>query len=94
MCLAHRPFFFSAVKLAKVDLHTLLMHLRQVLLLFSFFLIIFFAILGLYLIGQIRHERGERGGTTCSKGPHVGVEPAAVVARTDPLYMGEHALPW
>ena len=30
---------------------------------------------------------------TCSKGPQVGIKPAATAKRTEPLYMGAHALP-
>ena len=32
--------------------------------------------------------KGEREGTTCSKGPQVGIEHAAAAARTEPQYMG------
>ena len=32
--------------------------------------------------------KGERRGITCSKGPQVGIEPVATVAKTEPLYMG------
>ena len=41
------------------------------------------------MTGQLRHEMGERGGMSCSKGPQVGIEPAAAAAaaRSDPLYM-------
>ena len=49
--------------------------------------IICWAFLGLYLIGQLRHERGERG-MTFSKGPQVGAEPRPAASRTEPPYMG------
>lgn len=55
-------------------------------LLLDYVFCIFF--LGFYLIKQFRHERGERGGMTCSKGTQVRTEPAATAARTKPLYMG------
>ena len=40
------------------------------------------------MIGQLRNERGDRGGMTCSKGLQIRIELAAAVARIEPLYMG------
>ena len=58
------------------------------LVLFVFFKIIFWAFLGLYFQRTNEDMKGEREGERhASKGPQVGVKPAAAASRSKPPYM-------
>ena len=59
---------------------------------FNIYIYILWHFWAFILTGQHRHERGERGRMTCSKGLQDRTEPAYSASRTEPLYIGARSI--